>query len=89
MDAAARALIPPLHFPADPTLEGLIGDWLLWLGHERRAGGHTLAAYGRDLAAFLVFIADHQGQTPDTALLARLSTGDFRAYLANRTAEGL
>ena len=32
-----------------------------WLADERRASNHTLAAYTRDLAAFLTFLADHLG----------------------------
>ncbi len=60
--------------------------WLAWLGGERRASAHTLAAYGRDLAFFLDFLTGHLGEEPRLATFAALVPGDFRAYLAYRAA---
>ncbi|MGE5268226.1 MAG: site-specific integrase, partial [Thiohalocapsa sp.] len=76
---------PPLaRFVAADDLRAAIGLWLAWLGGERRASAHTLAAYGRDLAFFLDFLAAHLGETPRLATITQLRPADFRAYLAHR-----
>ncbi len=62
--------------------------FLRWLEAERRASPNTLAAYGRDVEAFLGFLSAHFGGEPDLAALADLSQGDLRAFLAHRAAEG-
>jgi integrase/recombinase XerC len=78
---------PPLaRFAASDDLRAAIGVWLAWLGGERRASAHTLAAYGRDLAFFLDFLAGHLGDIPSLASFAQLAPADFRAYLAHRAA---
>ena len=66
-----------------------IEDWQRWLKHERRASPHTLAAYRRDLASFLTFLAGHLGQPAGLADLAQLARADFRAWLAARNAGDL
>ena len=64
-------------------------EWRHWLADERRASAHSLAAYERDLAAFLTFLARHQGALPSLASLKRLGRSDLRAYLADRGRRGL
>lgn len=66
-----------------------IDDWQRWLKHERRASSHTLAAYRRDLAAFLSFLAGHLGKPACLADLPALARADFRAWLAARSAAEL
>ena len=66
-----------------------IQDWQRWLRHERRASPHTLAAYRRDLASFLAFLAAHLGKPACLADLDALARADFRAWLAARGAAGL
>jgi integrase/recombinase XerC len=66
-----------------------IDDWQRWLKHERRASPHTLAAYRRDLAAFLSFLAGHLGKPACLADLPVLARADFRAWLASRSAAEL
>ncbi len=66
-----------------------LDGWQQALAGERRASAHTLAAYRRDLAAFLGFVGEHRGQLPSLALLQRLGPADFRAWLARRVACGL
>ncbi|MGE0255468.1 MAG: tyrosine recombinase XerC [Alphaproteobacteria bacterium] len=61
-------------------------EWLGWLEGVRRASPHTLAAYRRDLDAFLAFVTDHLGAAPTLAALAGLGQRDFRAWLARRAA---
>ncbi|MGC8469558.1 MAG: tyrosine-type recombinase/integrase, partial [Acetobacteraceae bacterium] len=62
--------------------------FLAWLAGERKASPLTIAAYARDTAAFLGFLALHCGGEPDLAALGRLGVGDFRAFLASEAAAG-
>ena len=77
-----------IHFPAEPALVRAALDWRAWLGHERRYSAHTLAAYGRDLAAFLAFLAGHLGYPPGLSDLDALKPADVRAYLAGSNRRG-
>ena len=81
--------VQPIVFTAQAKLVNVVQAWLQWLGAERRCSPHTLDAYGRDLASFLDFTAQHQGQLPDLAQLERIGTNDVRAWLAERTRHGL
>lgn len=76
--------LPLARFTAAPDLLAAIALWAAWLAGERRASAHTVAAYGRDLAGFLEFLAGHLGEAPGLAALAGLLPADFRAYLAHR-----
>ena len=69
---------------AAADLAASVDDWQRWLRHERRASPHTLAAYRRDLASFLRFLADHLGKPARLADLAALTRADFRSWLAAR-----
>jgi integrase/recombinase XerC len=71
-------------FSAADDLRAATQLWLAWLGGERRASAHTVAAYGRDLAAFLYFLTGHFGEPPALATFGRLLPADYRAYLADR-----
>jgi len=64
------------------TAEEARAGFLAWLAHERRASPLTVAAYGRDLAAFLGFLTRHLGEEPDIAALGVLRAADLRAWLA-------
>ncbi|MFQ5468304.1 MAG: site-specific integrase, partial [Kiloniellaceae bacterium] len=75
--------------PVAADLGAAIAAWQSWLGDERRASPHTLAAYRRDLGGFVAFLATHLGGPPALADLARLGTADFRAWLAARAGAGL
>jgi integrase/recombinase XerC len=78
--------VPLARFAAAEDLRAAIGLWAAWLGGERQASPHTLAAYGRDLAGFLDFLTGHLGGLPDLAGLSGLAPADYRAWLAWRAA---
>ena len=69
-------------------LAGATHAWRQWLASEKRASGHTLSAYERDLEQFLDFLQDHLGATPGFSDLASLKPADFRGYLARRVSKG-
>ncbi|WP_340116022.1 tyrosine recombinase XerC [Pelagibius sp. 7325] len=75
--------------PAAPDVGAAMRDWQAWLADEKRASPHTCLAYRRDLVQFLGFVSGHLGKAPSLDDLARLSTGDFRAWLAARNSEGV
>ncbi len=62
----------------------------IWLGRisDRQGSRHTLAAYERDLAGFLAFLAGHLGAPATLDGLGRLERRDFRAWLAARAERG-
>ena len=78
-----------LPLPAAGDLAEQIAAWLAWLQAERRASPHSLDAYRRDLAGFIGFLAEHRGEPPSLAGLARLDRNDIRAWLTARAARGL
>jgi integrase/recombinase XerC len=79
--------VPLARFFVAEDLRAAIGLWSAWLGGERRASAHTVAAYGRDLAGFFGFLTGHLGEPPSLADLGQLRPADFRAWLAYRAAE--
>jgi|HubBroStandDraft_1064217.scaffolds.fasta_scaffold00825_9 integrase/recombinase XerC len=81
--------VPLARYAAAPDLVPVIAGWIEQLKTEKRASAHTLAGYGRDFAAFLDFLRDHQGGLPSIASLASLQPRDFRAFLAARAARDL
>jgi integrase/recombinase XerC len=78
--------LPLARFRAAEDLRAAIGLWIAWLGGERRASPHTVAAYGRDLAGFLEFLTEHFGEPPSLATVGELAPADYRAWLAHRAA---
>jgi integrase/recombinase XerC len=79
----------PDRLAAAPDLAAAIEAWQRWLKHERRASPHTVAAYHRDILAFLAFLTLHHGQPPLLGDLDRLTRADLRSWLAARATEGL
>jgi len=87
--SAGRRLNAETLLPAAPDVGAAIRDWQAWLADEKRASPHTCLAYRRDLVQFLGFVSGHLGMAPALGDLERLRTGDFRAWLAARNAEGV
>lgn len=69
---------------AHPAVYAAIEAWRLWLSNERRVSNNTVLAYAHDITAFLAFISHHLGAPPSLHDLEKLTTADFRAYLAER-----
>src|SRR5262249_47474868 len=86
-----RPLLPevPAAAIAAPDLARSIARWLAWLEVERRSSRHTVAAYRRDLWAFLIFLGRHLGNRPSVASLRSLGRPDLRAYLLDRRRRSL
>jgi integrase/recombinase XerC len=76
-------------FLAAADLQEQIEAWRAWLGVERRSSSHSLAAYERDLAAFLAFLSEYQGGAPSLATLKNVNRSDLRSWLADRARRGL
>ena len=80
--------VPPEAIAA-PDLARQIRQWLAWLQIERRYSSHTLAAYRRDLWAFLGLLALQKGALPSLDTLRHFERVDLRAYLLDRAQRGL
>lgn len=75
---------PALHPDLDPVVLADLMSWLAQLQHEKRASAHTVAAYQRDVLAFLRFTGGHVGSPAGRAVLGALRSGDLRSWLAAR-----
>lgn len=82
-EALARAI------PVAEDARLQIRNWLAHLNGERRASPATTINYHRDLSRFCEFLVDHVGEPANLAMLARLETRDFRAFLTVRRNAGL
>ncbi|GAB4360366.1 MAG: tyrosine recombinase XerC [Kiloniellaceae bacterium] len=80
---------PETLLPAAADVAAALRDWQAWLAEEKRASPHTCLAYRRDLAQFLGFMSGHLSKAPSLKDLGGLRSGDFRAWLAARNAEGV
>jgi integrase/recombinase XerC len=72
-----------------PKVAAEIGNWLKYLGAERRMSPKTVEAYCRDVTQFLSFLAEHLGAAPSLKGLAALAPADVRAFMAARRARGI
>ena len=66
-----------------------LAEWLAHLSALKGASRHTLAAYSRDVARYLAFLAQHRGEV--TGLRDILDTGpsDLRAWMAAERNRGI
>jgi len=80
---------PVIDFTGEPALLRAIDDWRAWLEVERNCSPNTLDGYGRDLAAFLNYLAAHAGHAPGLPDIQVLEASDFRGYLAMRANQGV
>jgi len=66
-----------------------IARWDKWLRQEKRAAAHTVASYRFDLDNLLHFLNGYRGGQIKLAMLADLTLGDFRAWLAHNATQNL
>jgi integrase/recombinase XerC len=66
-----------------------LADWLATRKAQVGAAAHTVDAYASDLRAFLTFMTAHHGQPQGLGALARITTGDMRAFMAYERSAGL
>lgn len=64
--------------------EQALALFLTYLEEEKRFSAKSIEAYGRDVAAFLGFLATHLGEPVCVAHFESLTPADLRAYLAAR-----
>jgi integrase/recombinase XerC len=76
-------------FLTSPSGADLIAGWIHSLMTTRRLSSRTLEAYRAAGAQFIQFITKHLGRPIDLKDIAALEMMDFRAYLAERRAQGL
>lgn len=65
-----------------PAARDSLQGWLASQKALKGASNNTLDAYSRDVAGFLAFMTDHNGQTQGLGALARISTADMRSWMA-------
>ena len=71
------------------NIETARAAWRDWLKSERRLAVHTLVAYEHDVATFLGFMTGYLGKPPTLDALGKLKPAEFRAWLAERSRQGL
>lgn len=74
---------------APSDVSGAQAAWRDWLQSERRLSAHTLTAYEHDVATFLGFMTGYLGSAPTLEALAKLKPAEFRAWLAERSRQGM
>ena len=72
-----------------PALRDALSSWLERLRALDGAATNTVAAYGRDVAGFLGFLALHRGGTEGPGAVANLSQTELRAWMAAERGRGL
>jgi len=77
------------NFLAERDTKEAIQDWQDWIFDERHSSVHTLAAYSRDLAAFLDFLTSQLGKPAGLKDLNELVAEDFRKFLEHRINHGI
>ncbi|WP_425456130.1 tyrosine recombinase XerC [Aliishimia ponticola] len=63
-----------------------------WLSHQKALKGaaeNTILAYQTDVAEFLAFMTDHNGDRQGLAALARITVSDMRAWMARMRGSGV
>lgn len=73
----------------DAALRGTIDEWYGYLGGVRNLSAHTLDGYFQDIADFLCFAQDYQGEPLALSALAGLEQNALRAWLAHRKMQGI
>ncbi len=72
-----------------PALRDALAGWLAHLSALDGAAANTVAAYQRDVARFLHFLARHRGGAEGLAAVVTLPQTDLRAWMAEERGRGL
>ncbi|MCM2560573.1 tyrosine recombinase XerC [Lutimaribacter sp. EGI FJ00015] len=65
-----------------PAARDALVAWLERQKALKGASDNTIEAYRRDVLGFLAFMTEHKGASQGLAALARVTTGDMRAWMA-------
>lgn len=77
------------NFYLDFQFAEYVEEWLEFLKVQKKYSPNTVISYRRDVENFLSFMNQHMGQKISLNILNSLKVGDFRAWLANRSNDGL
>ncbi len=72
-----------------PGLREALSGWLHHIKALDGASANTVAAYGRDVARYLGFLAAHHGEALGVAAIPATQHGDLRAWMAAERARGV
>ncbi|MFZ3581374.1 tyrosine recombinase XerC [Loktanella sp. DJP18] len=72
-----------------PQLSHSLTGWLDHCAALNDAADHTIAAYRADVQGFLAFMQQHHGDAVGLGPIARISTGDMRAWMAHERGRGV
>jgi integrase/recombinase XerC len=72
-----------------PGLRDALAGWLRHIKALDGAAANTVAAYQRDVARYLAFLARHQGEALGVAMVVATSQRDLRAWMADERGRGL
>ena len=89
MSQNSKLLLSKLQNLVRSDLSVAINDWYTHLVSERRLSDHTINAYLQDVSQFVEFVTNHIGNESNLKYIANLKITDFRAFLANRRAQGI
>ena len=73
---------------AQADLTALEKRWHNQLRDQQRLSPHTLSAYRRDIAQFIIFLGEHFGRDVSADDFASLNLTDLRSFMAARRADG-
>ncbi|HET9509777.1 MAG TPA: tyrosine recombinase XerC [Sphingomonas sp.] len=70
-------------------MQPLPAAWAAHLSRDRRRSAHTVRAYQATAERLMRFLERHRGEAVDRNALTTVTSGDLRAFLAQRRTEGL
>ena len=85
----AATIIAPIFPLVSFELQQSIETYLIEMVTIRNGSLHSLDAYGRDICAFIQFLSKHIGEKIEFHHLSALAPLDFRAYLSQRSQDGV
>ncbi|WP_348651787.1 tyrosine recombinase XerC [Iodidimonas sp. MBR-22] len=73
----------------NPSLVEIFKQWSRYITTEKRFSAHTIQSYHHDVLMLLKFLNKHRDDFEDETDFQKLTVADFRAFLAQRRADGL